>query len=329
MRHQPVDRRAVEAVRRERLIDHRAELGDGDLEDFLAGHGDRDRRRRSRVDTPLRAVEHLVVAAVGVQVRGEHARRTRTGSSTTAPAPSANSTAVPRSFQSVMRESVSEPITSARLASPQRTYLSAIESAYMKPAQAVSTLKAGHAEAAEALLQQHAAVGEDQIRRGRAEGDEVDILGRQAGGLQGAPRGLLGQIHRGLAVGGDVAALDAGARADPLIGRVDLLLEFAIGDDALRQIRAGAADARVDQLPVPCACMPARCAWSGRVAPRAPRCRWRARTPHRRRDRGFLPRSRQVPPCRRRCSGADRGSRRRGAAPGAPRGRRGGRAKEA
>jgi hypothetical protein len=42
-----------------------------------------------------------------------------------------------------MRESVSAPITSARLASPQRTYLSAMESAYMKPAQAVSTLKAG------------------------------------------------------------------------------------------------------------------------------------------------------------------------------------------
>ena len=42
-----------------------------------------------------------------------------------------------------MRESVSAPITSARLDSPHRTYLSAIESAYMNPAQAVSTLNAG------------------------------------------------------------------------------------------------------------------------------------------------------------------------------------------
>jgi hypothetical protein len=50
---------------------------------------------------------------------------------------------VARSFQSVMRERVSEPMTRARLASPQRTYLSAMESAYMKPAHAVSTLNAG------------------------------------------------------------------------------------------------------------------------------------------------------------------------------------------
>src|SRR5262245_33001075 len=65
------------------------------------------------------------------------------GFSTTAPAPSANSTQVLRSFQSVIRDNVSAPTTSAHFASPQRTYLSAIDSAYMKPLQAVSTLNAG------------------------------------------------------------------------------------------------------------------------------------------------------------------------------------------
>ena len=131
------------------------------------------------------------------------------GSSTTAPAPSANSTAVPRSFQSVMRESVSAPTTSARLASPQRTYLSAIDSAYMKPLQAVSTLKAGPPRQPSRPCSSTPQLGKHQVRRGRAEGDEVDLLGRHAGGIEGAARGLLRQIDRGLAVGGDVAALDA------------------------------------------------------------------------------------------------------------------------
>jgi hypothetical protein len=51
------------------------------------------------------------------------------GLSTTAPAPSANSTAVARSDQLVIRESVSAPITSAHFASPLFTNLSAIDSA--------------------------------------------------------------------------------------------------------------------------------------------------------------------------------------------------------
>jgi hypothetical protein len=48
---------------------------------------------------------------------------------TTAPAPSPNSTQVPRSFQSRMRENVSAPITSAEPAMPPLIMLSAIDSA--------------------------------------------------------------------------------------------------------------------------------------------------------------------------------------------------------
>ena len=49
--------------------------------------------------------------------------------STTAPAPSPNSTQVPRSDQSSMRVSVSAPTTSAVLAAPERMNLSATVSA--------------------------------------------------------------------------------------------------------------------------------------------------------------------------------------------------------
>ena len=49
--------------------------------------------------------------------------------STTAPAPSPNSTQVPRSVQSSMRVSVSAPTTSAFFAAPERMNLSATLSA--------------------------------------------------------------------------------------------------------------------------------------------------------------------------------------------------------
>src|SRR5580700_9786293 len=65
------------------------------------------------------------------------------GCSSTAPAPSANSTQVPRSFQSIIRVSVSAPTTSAHFDSPSRTNLSATLKAYTNPVQAASMLNAG------------------------------------------------------------------------------------------------------------------------------------------------------------------------------------------
>ena len=62
--------------------------------------------------------------------------------STTAPAPSANSTHVLRSDQSSMRVSVSAPITSAVFTVPARMNWSAMLNAYMKPEHAALTSKA-------------------------------------------------------------------------------------------------------------------------------------------------------------------------------------------
>src|SRR5688500_2105219 len=63
--------------------------------------------------------------------------------STTAPAPSPNSTHVPRSLQSSMRVSVSAPTTRTVLAAPERMNLSATVRAYTKPEQAALTSNAG------------------------------------------------------------------------------------------------------------------------------------------------------------------------------------------
>ena len=48
------------------------------------------------------------------------------------------------------------------------------------------------------------------------------------------------QMRGELAVGGDMALLDAGALHDPLVGGVDPRRQFGIGQDLLRQIGAAA-----------------------------------------------------------------------------------------
>ena len=97
----------------------------------------------------------------------------------------------------------------------------------------------------EALLQQRAGVREDQVGRGRADDDEVDVGRRHAGGLQRASCRVLGQRGTRFVRGRDVAPLDAGARADPLVGGVDRLLEILVREDLFRQVAAGAGDARI------------------------------------------------------------------------------------
>src|SRR6185437_2258978 len=130
------------------------------------------------------------------------------GDSTNAPAPSANRMAVDRSFQSVMRDKVSAPTTSARFASPQRTYLSAIDSAYMNPAHAVSTLNAG-------LPRQPSRCWSNVPQLGNTRSD---VLVPKARRLDRTARRMLSEIDRRFAVGGDMAALDPGSGTDPLVG---------------------------------------------------------------------------------------------------------------
>ena len=91
----------------------------------------------------------------------------------------------------------------------------------MKPLQAASTEMPG-SRARPAAPAAAAAIGEYEVGRGGAEHHEVDFRGRDAGGLDGPARRMLGQVAGGLAVGGDVAPLDAGASADPLVGGVHI-----------------------------------------------------------------------------------------------------------
>ena len=79
--------------------------------------------------------------------------------STTAPAPSPNSTQVPRSFQSMMRENTSAPTTSAHFAWPERTNWSAVASPYTKPLHTACTSKAGQFFTPSFACSRHALLG--------------------------------------------------------------------------------------------------------------------------------------------------------------------------
>jgi len=93
------------------------------------------------------------------------------------------------------------------------------------------------------MLQQTRGRGKNEIRRRRAEHDQIEIGGFYAGRVERVRRRIKGQIARRLAVGGDASLADAGARNDPLVTGLDALLEILVGDDLFRQIAAGAEDA--------------------------------------------------------------------------------------
>ena len=130
VRHEPVDVHGRQAGLARAPRHHGRDVDDRVPEDLVALHPQQAGgagRGRAAID-----IEEVVQAAVGVQRGRQHAAVGDVPSpcsalSTTAPAPSPNSTQVPRSFQSRMREKVSAPITSAVVAWPVRIMLSATE----------------------------------------------------------------------------------------------------------------------------------------------------------------------------------------------------------
>ncbi len=114
---------ALIAGRRERVFDHVGDHGHRVLEHFAAFHpqmADGLGRGRAAVDIELGACGGRRSADAWSGCRGRCiGPGCSWASSTTAPAPSPNSTQVVRSFQSRMREKVSAPITSARLCEPR------------------------------------------------------------------------------------------------------------------------------------------------------------------------------------------------------------------
>ena len=145
-----------------------------------------------------------------------------------APAPSPNSTQVPRSFQSRMREKVSAPITSAVEAMPFLIRLSATDSAVDEARAHRLDVEGGALGHAEGRLHAGRGGGKGLVGRGGRQHDQVEVGRLHAGMVERALRGLDGEMRGELAVGRDVALLDAGTLLDPLVGRFDFLGQFVV-----------------------------------------------------------------------------------------------------
>ncbi len=93
------------------------------------------------------------------------------------------------------------------------------------------------------MLDDRRDVRKDHVRRRRSRYYEVDVIGRDTCILHRRRCRLTTHVRGRLVGFDDVAALDAGSGTDPLIRRVDDLLEVEVRHHSLGQIASRADDA--------------------------------------------------------------------------------------
>jgi hypothetical protein len=82
--------------------------------------------------------------------------------------------------------------------------------------------------------------GKRVVRSRRRHDQAVDVAALQAGMVERLVRRRQRQVGSQFAIRRDMTLTDARALADPFVGRVQPLRQFVIGDDATRQVGAGA-----------------------------------------------------------------------------------------
>ena len=253
VRHQPVDVGGREPSLGQCLVDESCKRAHRHLEHFIALHLDRGRLAAAQ---PVEAVRHakgieqeIAVLAIGADHRrldaGLGRRRQHDGTG-----------AVGKQHAGVAVSPVDDP--GQRLgADHQRAPRVTQTHELVGNRQPVDEAAAGRLQAdrrlavdTERRADHRRDVRKDEIRGGRADHDQIDVGRRHAGCGESAARGLGGHRRGGLVGRRDMAALDAGARAYPLVGGVDHLLEFAIGQHPLRQVAARTGDPRIDHAGV-------------------------------------------------------------------------------
>jgi hypothetical protein len=89
---------------------------------------------------------------------------------------------------------------------------------------------------ADAVLHEARRAWKQRVGRRRSDDDEVDVGGRQACAFDRGQRCFDGQVRRRDARIDDVAFADAGALQDPLVARLDQLLEIGVGEHPRRDV---------------------------------------------------------------------------------------------
>ena len=110
-------------------------------------------------------------------------------------------------------------------------------------------LAVGHAQLG---LHDAGGAGKHQVGRGGGDQQQVDVVGLQARNLERRACRMSSQIAGEFTLGGNMPLADAGAFDDPLIVRIDQLFEIGVGEDAGRQIAAGAENAGIGQAATRC-----------------------------------------------------------------------------
>ena len=97
---------------------------------------------------------------------------------------------------------------------------------------------------AQAVADEGAGVGDELLGRRGGDDEQVDRVGGEPGVLDRGGAGLDGEGRGRLTVVGDAALADAGALDDPLVARVDALLEVGVGEPLVGDRGAPAGDRR-------------------------------------------------------------------------------------
>jgi hypothetical protein len=95
------------------------------------------------------------------------------------------------------------------------------------------------------VLDQRRDIREDQVRRRRARDNKIDIRHVDARIVDRDLRRLDAHIGSRLVFFNDVAALDTGTGSNPLISRVDDLLQIEVRHDTFRQVATRPDYARI------------------------------------------------------------------------------------
>ena len=107
-------------------------------------------------------------------------------------------------------------------------------------------VEAPGAMGADLVLDEAGGAREEHVGRHRADDDHADIVGLQAGFLDGLERRLLAEVRRRHARIDEVPLADAGALQDPFVGRLDELFEIGIGQQPRRHVGRQRGDPRPD-----------------------------------------------------------------------------------
>jgi len=108
----------------------------------------------------------------------------------------------------------------------------------------------------EFLLNDRGDVRENQVRAGRTNDDQIDVLSSNAGTLDGILCRFHAQIRCQLIFCRNVTPFHTRTRADPLIIRLNYLFQVRIRHDAFRQITPRSCYFRIDHAASCCNKLP-------------------------------------------------------------------------